>query len=440
MKNLRSLLPTFLLACCGLLIIASCKSSSTNPPSSSGTGGGSGIGPNGGTVTSADGKVTVVIPAGALSSNQTIAISPKTDSNTCPQALGSGYDLTPNGLTFSVPAMLTLSYDTTVRSANAEFIGVAYQDDNGKWYGVTGGSVDTIHRTVTVPISHFSTWSTDLSFEINPTEEAVVFTGTTPVFWVTEVGPAAGTAAGPPVPLSNPFALEAAVWKLNGGGGNAAIGTINSAAGGGVDYSAPQQMPSPDLVTLSATITTNGQIFVVPAFLHVIAQNWKLTGQETLSYDCSHGEFFSYTDVSGGYLDIQLDAGGSGATSFPWFSDGPPSGSDALCPEGQNTSATYTLDRGQGMSLSSISPGQAYYPSSDQIFLRTNARGRDMPGYTVTSAILQATHQTINVALKPGNDYQGAIWFKNLSTTNTWTKDNGANGVTDNIVWTLTAQ
>jgi hypothetical protein len=419
-----------------VIVIAGCKSTTTAPATTTTPSGGSGIGPNGGTVTSTDGKVSLVIPAGALSSTQSIAITPKSDSNTCPQGLDAGYDLTPNGLMFSKPAMLTLSYDTTIRAANAEFIGVASQEDTGGWYAWTGGSVDTIHRTVTVPITHFSGESQFLSFEITPAT-AVVFTGSSPVFELNQVGPPANSPAGSQVALTNPFALESALWKLNGGTGNSSIGTLGNATGVNVTYNAPQQMPTPDLVTLSATIITNGQTFVVPAFLNVIAQNWTLTGVDSLAYDCSSGEFFSYTDVSGGYMDIQLDAGGVGATGFSWFPNGP-TGTDALCPEGQVISASYTIDRGQGMSLTSISQGQAYYPSQDLILIRTNGRSRDQPGYTVTAAALQ---KPINVALTPGMSYQGgALVFQNLSTTNTFNDDHSANGLTENITWTLTAQ
>ncbi len=213
----RRALPMWLML---TLAIASCKSSSTNPPST--PTGGAGIGPNGGTVTSADGKVTLVIPVGALSSTQNIAIISSTDSNTCPQKVGTLYSLMPNGLQFSKPATLTLPYDTTMIGASAELVGVAYLDIDGSWYGVTGGSVDTVHRTVTVPISHFSNWSANLSFEITPAS-SVVLTGTSLGFEVNQVGRPANDPSGQPVKLSNPFALVAAVWKVNGTGGNATV-------------------------------------------------------------------------------------------------------------------------------------------------------------------------------------------------------------------------
>ncbi len=427
MKNIKFILIAAILA----IVMAGCKSSTTSPST---TPGGSGIGPSGGTVTSSDGKVTVVIPSGALSSTQTIAIVPNTDSNTCPQALGAGYSLTPNGLTFSTPAMLTLHYDSTVYGANAEFIGVAYQDDKGNWNGVTGGSVDTIHRAVTVPISHFSNWTANLAFEITPAT-AVVFTGTSLTFEVDQVGPPAGSPAGPPVQLTNPFALVAASWKVNSSGGNSTVGTISGGLGQTATYSAPSQMPSPDLVTISATVTTNGNNYVVPSFIHVIARNWTLTGVDSLVYSCP--TIITYTDVSGGYLDFQLEAGDFTATSFPWF----PSGSngtynEAVCSAEASIVSKYTVTRGDDMSVSSIASG-GYMEGSDMMFLRTNARFRDLPGYDITWTTGQSpTH----VPISQGNNFEGALVFKNLSATNTWVDDHSSGSYLEHITWTLTAQ
>jgi hypothetical protein len=419
----------------GLLVIfiAGCKSSTVAPASTTPTGGAS-IGPNGGTITSANGKVSLVIPAGALSSTQSISITTKTSSNTCPQALDSGYDLTPDGLTFSKPAMLTLSYDTTIAGAIAELIGVASQEGTGSWYAWTGGSLDTVHHTVTVPITHFSGETGYLGFAMTPSS-AVVFTGSSPVFQVTQVGPPASSPPVPPVALTNPFAVASALWKVNGGAGNSTIGTLSSATGSQVTYMAPQQMPSPDLVTLSATITTNGQTFVVPAFLHVLAQNWTLTGVDSLVYSCP--SILTYADVSGGYTDVQLDAGGSGATSFGWFPSGSGQASnEAVCPTYTGQVANFTITVGNGMSLSSIASGQ-YISSSDELFFRANEQSRDQPGYTVNWNA--SSVPPTKVTLVPGNGFEGAIYFKNLSTTNTWTDDHTSGEYLENITWTLTA-
>src|SRR5665213_311315 len=235
MRNLKVVVVTSCLA----LVLCSCHSSSTNPPA---TSGGAGIGPNGGSVTSADGKVTVVIPAGALSSTQQIAIT--SDSNGCPQAIGAGYSLTPNGLAFNAPVSLTWHYADSIPGSTAAILGLAYQDNAGDWYGVTGGTVDTTQRTLTVPISHFSIWWTYVPYSITPSR-AMVLTGQSLAFQVNETGGPASGPAGPPTKL-NPFATLVAQWSVSGGG------TLDQTSGPTVKYSAPAQMPSPNLVLLFA--------------------------------------------------------------------------------------------------------------------------------------------------------------------------------------------
>ncbi len=420
----QTLIATFL-----VIVIAGCKSTTTAPASNTTPTGDAGIGPNGGTVTSTDGKVSLVIPPGALSSTQTIAITLKTDSNTCPQGIGSGYNLTPNGLTFSTPAQFTLRYDTTIAGANAVFIGVASQEDTGGWYGWTGGSIDTIHHTVTVPITHFSGETGYLGFAIAPST-SVVFTGSTTPFSVYQVGPPANSPPAPPVALTNPFAVAAAVWKLNGGNG-----TLTSEAGGSADYMAPAQMPSPNQVTITATITTNGQRFVVPAFINVIAQNWTLTGVDSLVYSCPG--IITYTVVSGGYADVQMSPGGTGATSFGWYSNGNNVVSQGVCPDYQALVANYTVTAGNGLSLSSVNSG-GFLPSRNEIYLLCSEQGRDQPGYTVN--FISSGITPINVALTPGHAFNGEVQFTNLSTSNTWTDDQSAGVYLEHITWTLVAQ
>jgi hypothetical protein len=67
------------------------------------------IGTNGGTLTSGDGKITLTIPEGALSSASEISIQPITDM--APLSLGHGYRLLPKGTTFAQAVTITLNYD-----------------------------------------------------------------------------------------------------------------------------------------------------------------------------------------------------------------------------------------------------------------------------------------------------------------------------------------
>ena len=65
------------------------------------------IGGAGGTITSGDGKLDVVVPAGALSNSVTFSIQPV--ENFCPGGRVV-YELLPEGLTFSQPVTLVFHY------------------------------------------------------------------------------------------------------------------------------------------------------------------------------------------------------------------------------------------------------------------------------------------------------------------------------------------
>jgi hypothetical protein len=116
------------------------------------------IGSQGGTITSEDGKVNLVIPAGALSKTTDITIQPITNKNST--GLGLAYRFLPEGLTFSKPATLTVQYDEKkLSSQQAENLGISYQRTDHIWYDVSGASVDVSKHEISVPMEHFSDWT-----------------------------------------------------------------------------------------------------------------------------------------------------------------------------------------------------------------------------------------------------------------------------------------
>jgi hypothetical protein len=87
------------------------------------------IGEVGGSVTSADGRLTVDIPAGALTESTMISIQPI--SSTLPMGIGDAYRLSPEGQIFSLPATITFNYDdTALRGSSSQLLYIAYQDEN----------------------------------------------------------------------------------------------------------------------------------------------------------------------------------------------------------------------------------------------------------------------------------------------------------------------
>src|SRR5579864_3487419 len=112
------------------------------------------IGAAGGTISSADGRIDLIIPPGALSSDLAITIQPIT--NQCPGGLGAGYDFLPNGTKFSTPATLIFHYaDSDVNGTDPDLIYYATQDSSRAWDVDIEKDVDTVAKTISFDVHHF---------------------------------------------------------------------------------------------------------------------------------------------------------------------------------------------------------------------------------------------------------------------------------------------
>lgn len=115
---------------------------------------------SGGTIVTALGD-TLTVPSGALSSDQTITIDLEPLPIAPPPGYGSlrtAYEFGPSGLTFNSPVTAVFHYGNGdippgVPPENLRI----YVLQNGVWSFV-GGVVDTIAMTLTVQLSHFSTY------------------------------------------------------------------------------------------------------------------------------------------------------------------------------------------------------------------------------------------------------------------------------------------
>lgn len=130
------------------------------------------IGTNGGEVSSADGTIKIIIPAGALSSSKEISIQPIT--NQLPSGIGNAYRITPHGEQFSKPVTLIFKYkpvDTI--SSIPEFLDIAYQDDKGTWQAILNSTVNKVTREISVTTTHFSDWTYFKSLKLEPASTTV---------------------------------------------------------------------------------------------------------------------------------------------------------------------------------------------------------------------------------------------------------------------------
>ncbi|MBO0935855.1 hypothetical protein J2I47_04780 [Fibrella sp. HMF5335] len=116
------------------------------------------IGPAGGKLTSADERLTITVPAGAVETSQSFSVQPIT--STGPQALGNGFRLAPHGTTFKKPVTISVRYNPeSLDGTVAEALALAYQTDKGIWRLAAKGKVDTAAHTVSVETTHFSDWA-----------------------------------------------------------------------------------------------------------------------------------------------------------------------------------------------------------------------------------------------------------------------------------------
>jgi hypothetical protein len=138
-------------ATCLLTLFASCT-----PAASSGDPSLPNIGPLGGEVTSADGRVKLIVPAGAVDENLRLTVDPHSGQNAPLGALSGVYEIGPAGTQFNFPATVSFLYEPDSLSAAApEDLRVATAD-NGSWRNLDSPRLDSDESTVSGKTGHLS--------------------------------------------------------------------------------------------------------------------------------------------------------------------------------------------------------------------------------------------------------------------------------------------
>jgi hypothetical protein len=290
------------------IVAAGCSSDPTStdtshdPPSTatptsvgtvSGTAATATIGAAGGSLTSADGLLTLTIPAGALSANTSISIQPIT--NMAWGGTGSGYRLSPDGLTFTTPVTLAFQVDAGALDGSApEFMKVATQGQDGLWYVLKDRTYDDVTRTLTTRTRHFSDYSTVLGVQLRPASAAVDFQGriTLRVEYCYDAA-----AAGDPELVSLVYTCDDggsdpiaplgtfSNWSVNGiAGGSGSVGSVTPAAQTDqqATYYAPALTPPTNPVRVTVQATIGGQTKTLVANI-TVGTEWVGTGTSWVS-------------------------------------------------------------------------------------------------------------------------------------------------------------
>jgi len=271
------------------------------------------IGPAGGSIRSSDGRLTLRVPAGALS--QPVTLSFQQTTNNAPQGTGPGYQLLPSGITFARPAHLTLAYGRAeTEGSSAEALTLAVTEGSG-WYAIGGGSVDPGRQTLTVPLDATAPslpaaasprtilapgpnyFAVIRSWEFYPSGRRVV-TGYERVrFSVNFVGYSSSFFNQGRVFLSSsPNEVEVSYW-VNGAspGVHPEEGTI-AVEGLTAVYTAPRCPPRRNPVLIYATIANRG-VLAPPyrprgnAHVRVVSREWRLTVDPSFTVSCSQNPF-----------------------------------------------------------------------------------------------------------------------------------------------------
>lgn len=275
------------------------------------------IGPSGGVIGSSDNRISVVIPAGALSANQTFSVQGIT--NNCPAGTGQAFRLLLHGVNFTKPTVVTFRYDETdVAGTAPALMRIAYQNEKGIWISPKTKSLDTTARTLSVETMHFSDWTMFTTMQIDPATD-FLHPGEN-VHLTTSYLPDTQDNSGGmfvEIPQFIPTNLIDK-WTLSGEG---TLKGSNNVA----DYTAPQTIPAanPAAVTLilNKTVKINGQEF---KDLRLVSNIF--VAPEGLSVQIDNGAWHTYAggvNGSGGrYMIVGRDGVESASVSWKGAASG----------------------------------------------------------------------------------------------------------------------
>lgn len=214
------------------------------------------IGISGGSMVLSDGRIEILVPAGAVSSDTELTAVPVT--NNAFGGIGTAYRFGPEELNFSVPVTIKLTVtaqDTDSTAING--LGIACQDSEGYWNLIQGAEIDQVGGTISIKTSHFSDYALVAVVLLSP-QKKTIRTGETTDLELQSCYPLKGSGASDwrGYRCDNyPGVMEEAVdWSVNSiAGGNTSVGTVS----GSIDtaqYKAPVKKPSPETVNVSARI------------------------------------------------------------------------------------------------------------------------------------------------------------------------------------------
>ncbi|MFT3922114.1 MAG: hypothetical protein QM778_06240 [Myxococcales bacterium] len=219
------------------------------------------VGPEGGELHSGDGRLSLVIPAGALSEPQLIGVQEV--AATSPQHTGKSFRLSPAGIHFVKPVSIGFQYDDAdVLGSSAELLRVAYQDEAGIWRAYRKVELDAAAHSVRVTSDHFSDWSLIKGATLLPVSGEVKIGEAIELRVMSCLEPSEESEDGVSVSFGYDCESEESLsaiaygWTVNGVlGGDESVGTIReSQQRGRAIYTPPRSAPASNPVAISVTV------------------------------------------------------------------------------------------------------------------------------------------------------------------------------------------
>ena len=209
---------------------------------------------DGGSLKSSDGLVELIFPAGAISKKIDISIQPIT--NLINNGNGQAYRFEPSGIHFQKPVQVIFHYDAEEIKDNMQLLmGIAMQDDKGQWYGLQNSEIDTVAKTISGSINHFSDWSSFSELKIDPSYARVKVNKTRGLTINIVTEETGDDLLAPLSPLKKRGISWRAVWTANAiVNGNATEGKISVISKTSISYKAPAALPPKNPVEVAAEL------------------------------------------------------------------------------------------------------------------------------------------------------------------------------------------
>lgn len=211
------------------------------------------VGAAGGHFESADGSLSIDIPAGALAEDTVIRMQRITSH--AHGAKGNGWRLGPEGVEFAQPVKLMFYYTSDdVLGTAPGLLRIASQNEQGFWELHENAQLDEDEAMLTVETRHFSDWSLLAGVQLHPAA-ATIKPGESQALQVMLCERVSRDQLAPLVAECRPSQVVSQLtrnWSVNGRpGGDATNGTVTVQEDRRALYTAPAVAPTPPAVAVS---------------------------------------------------------------------------------------------------------------------------------------------------------------------------------------------